>query len=488
MVLVPIVLLLFVRRRRLRLVLFFFFQAEDGIRDKLVTGVQTCALPIYRRRRAYRRSRPPQRGRGAGAAAHAERNAGKDRADGHARPARRGGGQGAPAARQGTAHVTLTNLAVRNAFLRNPTRSVLTVLGVMVTAVAFLFLRTILTAWYASSEASAADRIVTRNAISLTQSLPLSYGSRIAQVPGVTRVTWSNWFGGIYKDWRDFFAQFAIDARSALEVFDIRFVQGSEADFLGDRNACIVGQGLAEKFGWRAGDTVPLFSEIYPGDWKFRISRIVEGTDDASIANTMYFHWARLNEGLPDRIKDTVGVFTSKVSNANDSPRVVRDIDALFANSDAETHTETERAFRLQFVRGSSAILTALQIVSGVILVIMALILGNALAMGLRERTGEVGVMRAIGFLPRHVRALAFGEGAMLGALGGVLGCLLARPVLHAVGKFAASIGFLSNVSYTVTTALATAAVAAIIGAAASALPAVQAARMEIVNALRRQE
>jgi len=177
-----------------------------------------------------------------------------------------------------------------------------------------------------------------------------------------------------------------------------------------------------------------------------------------------------------------------KVANANDSPRVIREIDALFANSDAETHTETEKAFRLQFVSGSSAILTALQVVSGVILVIMALILGNTLAMGLRERTGEVGVMRAIGFLPRHVRALAFGEGAMLGALGGVLGCLLARPVLHGVGKFAASIGFLSNVSYTPITALATAVVAASIGAAASALPAVQAARMEIVNALRRQE
>src|SRR3989442_16027402 len=118
---------------------------------------------------------------------------------------------------------------------------------------------------------------------------------------------------------------------------------------------------------------------------------MVEGPDPARTENTFFSHWPRLNEGLPDRIKDTVGVLTSKVSNANDSPRVVRDIDALFANSDAETHTETERAFRLQFVRGSSAILTALQIVSGVILVIMALILGTALAMGLRGRTGEVG-------------------------------------------------------------------------------------------------
>jgi len=384
--------------------------------------------------------------------------------------------------------MTLAGLSVRNAFIRNKTRTFLTVLGVVITAVAFLFLRTVLTAWYASSEASSADRVVARNAISITQPLPLAYATRIAQVPGVTRLTWSNWFGGIYKDRKNFFAQFAIDAASALEVFDIRFVQGSKQDFLADRNSCIVGKGLAEKFGWKVGDMVPLFSEIYPGDWKFRIAGVVEGADDASIANTMYFHWARLNEGLPDRIKNSVGVFTMKVANADDSPAVIRQIDSLFANSDAETHTETEKAFRLQFVSGSSAILTALQVVSVVILAIMALILGNTLAMGLRERTGELGAMRAIGFLPGHVRWLAYREGAMLGALGGLIGCLLARPLIHGVGRTAASIGFLSNVSYTTTTAVATVAVATILGAVAAALPAVQAARMEIVNALRRQE
>jgi putative ABC transport system permease protein len=384
--------------------------------------------------------------------------------------------------------VTLAGLSVRNAFLRNKTRTFLTVLGVVITAIAFLFLRTVLTAWYASSEASSADRVVARNAISITQPLPLSYAARIAQVPGVTRVTWSNWFGGIYKDRKNFFAQFAIDAPTALEVFDIRFVQGSKQDFLADRNSCIVGKGLADKFGWKLGDMVPLFSEIYPGDWKFRIAGVVEGADDASIANTMYFHWARLNEGLPDRIKNNVGVFTMKVANANDSPAVIRQIDNLFANSDAETHTETEKAFRLQFVSGSSAILTALQVVSVVILIIMALILGNTLAMGLRERTGELGAMRAIGFLPGHVRWLAYREGAMLGALGGLIGCALAQPIIHVVGRFAAGVGFLSNVSYTTSTAAMTVGVATVLGAAAAALPAVQAARMEIVNALRRQE
>ena len=270
--------------------------------------------------------------------------------------------------------MTLPGLTLRNAFLRNKTRSFLTILGVVLSAVAFLFLRTILTAWYASAEASSADRIVTRNAVSLINPLPLSYAARIAQVPGVTKLTWSNWFGGIYKDRKNFFAQFAIDGPSALEVFSLRFLHGSKQDFLADRNSCLVGKGLAQKYGWKVGDTIPLFSEIYPGDWKFRVAAVIEGTDDQSVANVMYFHWARLNESLPPNRKDTVGLFTTTVANASESPRVIRDIDALFANSDNETHTETEKAFRLSFVTGSGAILSALEAVSGVILIIMALL------------------------------------------------------------------------------------------------------------------
>jgi putative ABC transport system permease protein len=384
--------------------------------------------------------------------------------------------------------MTLTGLALRNAFLRNKTRSSLTVLGVVISAIAFLFLRTLLTAWYSSAEASSADRVVTRNAISIINPLPLNYAQRIAQVPGVTKVTWSNWFGGIYKDRKNFFAQFAIDPPTALEVFSIRFLAGDKRDFLSDRNTCIVGKSLAEKYGFKVSDTIPLFSEIYPGDWKFRVAGIIEGTDDASIGNTMYFHWARLNDSLPERIKNTVGVFTSTISNANDSPRVIREIDALFANSDNETHTETEKAFRLQFVTGSGAILSALEAVSGVILVIMALILGNTLAMGLRERTSELGAMRAIGFLPKHVRLLGLSEGALLGALGGLIGVILARPILTGFGRAMAQFGFLSNVGFKASTAIATVIVAGIIGAAASAFPSVQAARLPIVDALRRQE
>jgi putative ABC transport system permease protein len=384
--------------------------------------------------------------------------------------------------------MTLTGFALRNAFLRNKTRSFLTIAGTVVAALAFVFLRTVLSAWYADSESSASDRIVTRNAISITQPLPLSYRDRIAQVRGVTKVTFSNWFGGIYKDPRNFFAQFALDGKTALDVFNIRFVQGSREAFLDDRNSCIVGKTLAKTYDFKIGDTIPLQGDIYPGDWRFKVAGLIESPEDQSVANTMYFHWQRLNEGLDDRRKNQVGIYTMTVANAADSPRAIRDIDALFANSDNETHTETEKAFRLQFVTGSSAILGALQAVSVVILAIMALILGNTLAMGLRERTSELGAMRAIGFLPRHVYLLAVSEGALLGFSGGLLGILVSKPVLNGFGRVMASMGFLSNMGFKLDTAILTVGTATVLGALASAWPAWSAGRMDVVTALRRQE
>jgi putative ABC transport system permease protein len=384
--------------------------------------------------------------------------------------------------------LTLARLALRNAFLRNKTRSFLTVLGTMVAALHFVFLRTVLAAWYASSDASAADRLVTRNAISIIQPLPLSYRDRIANVQGVTKVTFSNWFGGIYKDPKNFFAQFAIDPKTALDVFSIRFVAGSKEAFFEDRNSCIVGKRLADRFGFKIGDVIPLASEIYPGDWRFKVAGLVEGTDDASVANTMYFQWQRLNEGLPQGRKDLVGVYTVTVADAAISPEVTRKIDGIFANSDYETRTETEKSFRLQFVQGSAAILYALEALSGVILVIMALILGNTVAMGLRERTPEIGAMRAIGFLPKHVRAISVIEGALLGVVGGLIGVLLATPFLIGFGKLVSGMGFLTGVGFKPGTAALTLGSAGLIGALASALPAWNAGRMQVVDALRRQE
>ncbi len=271
-------------------------------------------------------------------------------------------------------------------------------------------------------------------------------------------------------------------------MFNIRFLQGTKEDFLSDRNSSIVGKKLAIRFGFKLGESLPVQGDIYPGDWQFRIAGIVDSPDDDSLANSMYFHWKRLNETVRPGLKDMVGVYTVTVADAGRSSEVIRQIDSLFANSEYETHTETEKSFRLQFVKGSEAILVALEAVSGVILLIMALILGNTLAMGLRERTPELGAMRAIGFLPKHVRAISIAEGVLLGIAGGALGVGLSQPILTGFGKFLSSLGFLTGISFKPGTAAVTLVCAAAIGALASAFPAWQAGRMAVVNALRRQE
>ena len=383
--------------------------------------------------------------------------------------------------------MTLSTLALRNALMRNPLRSSLTVAGTMMAALAFVFLRTILAAWYSSSEASSADRVVTRNAISITQSLPLSYVERVKQIPGVTAATWQNWFGGVYIDQKHFFARWAVDPTSAIEVFGLRVTEGSKDEFIADRNSCLMGSKIARQYGFKLGDTVPLQGDIYPGDWRFKIAGMVEA-DDASVAQSMFFHWARVNDDLPERRKDQVGVITSRIADAANSPKVVKAIDDTFANSDNETHTETEKAFRLSFVSGSSAILGALQAVSFVILIIMALILGNTLAMGLRERTAEMGAMRAIGFLPKHIVTLTLFEGAVLGLLGGLLAMVVANPMLNAMGAVLEGFGFLSGVRFSAMTGALTLGSTLGIGLAASAVPAWSGSKMEVVAALRRQE
>jgi putative ABC transport system permease protein len=383
--------------------------------------------------------------------------------------------------------VNLPRLALRNALARNPTRASLTILATAAAAIGFLFLRTVLSVWYSSSEASASDRVITRNAISFTQPLPLAHVEKVKQVPGVTSVTFSNWFGGVYKDPKYFFARYAVDARSATEVYELKYVEGSRAAFEQDRNSCLLGKNLAEKYGIKIGDEVPLQGDIYPGEWRFKVAALIEA-EDASIASSMFFHWTRLNDGLPEARKNQIGVITSKVARADDSPRVIKAIDEVFANSPFETRTETEKSFRLGFVSSSAAILSALEALSYVILVIMALILGNTLAMGLRERTAELGAMRAIGFLPWHVAALSMSEGAILGLLGGLCAVAISKPLLTTFGRFMNSLGFLSGIGFQPGAAALTLSLSVLLGVLAAAWPALSAARLPVTDALRRQE
>jgi putative ABC transport system permease protein len=376
-------------------------------------------------------------------------------------------------------------LTLRSAF-RNPLRTSLTALGAAIAIVAFLFLRTFIAAYYVGLEAAAEDRLVVRNKISITFPLPLAYKEKLKGVTGVREVSWGSWFGGYYKDPKDFFAQVALDAKTAFEVYPEFLLSPAEKQaFEEDRAGAVVGDLLADKYGWKVGDRVTLNGTIYPGTWDFTIRGIYRGRDKATDRQQFLFHWALLNEKSEAAQKDQVSWFILRVDPGTP---VAPTVDAMFKNSLAETRTETEKQFQLSFLSMTETVVLAIRIISYVVLVILILILGNTLAMATRERTREYAAMRAIGFTPGHITRLVLGEGFVVGGLGAALGLLLAPPILTFFADiFQRQLGsFLGAFELSPVAAAAAVGVSMGGGMLAAALPAVQASRLRIAEALRR--
>ncbi len=382
-------------------------------------------------------------------------------------------------------------LVVKSAF-RNRLRSLLTAFGVAIAIIAFLFLRTVISAWHAGAERAAADRLVVRNKISIIFPLPTAYFQKVKNVPGVTEATWANWFGGVYKDPRNFFAKFAVDADSYQRVYpELQLPPEEQKAWMGDRTGCIIGEELAAKYSWKVGDEIPLAGDIYPGDWKFTIRGIYHPPQGSSIdKRTMFFHWKYLDERMPEGRKNQLGVVIVRVADVQQSTSVASTIDKLFDNSPAETRTETERAFQMSFLSMVSAMLVAIEAISGVVLAILLLILGNTMAMATRERTTEYAVLRAIGFRPSHIVRLVLGEGLVIAGTGVALGLGMAPAILRIAGQaFQRVVGaFLGSFVVQPGPAIAAVAVALLGGMLAAAVPAWRAGRMRLVDALRRVE
>ncbi|HZS40836.1 MAG TPA: FtsX-like permease family protein [Polyangia bacterium] len=380
-------------------------------------------------------------------------------------------------------------LIVKSAF-RNRLRTTLTAVGVAIAIVAFLFLRTFISAWYAGVESSSSDRMVVRNKISIIFPLPIAYLDKIKQVPGVEEVTYQNWFGGIYIDEKNFFAQFASDDGLFKLYPEATTPPEQMQAYMNDRTGALVGQHLAEKYGWKIGDTVTLKGAIYPGDWKFTIRGIYTSTSKTFDVSTMFFHWKYFNEAIPERLQNQIGIAIVKIKSGVDSAQVASAIDKTFVNSLAETRTESEKQFQLEFISMASAVIDAIQVVSFVVLIILMLILGNTLAMATRERTTEYAVMRAIGFRPAHVVWLVLGEGFVIAAVGVALGLAMAAPVLKTFAQiFEKQLGaFLGSFDLDPKVIALAVAVALGLGMLASVIPAWRSGRLKIVDALRRIE
>ena len=378
------------------------------------------------------------------------------------------------------------SMILRNA-LRHKLRSLLTLLGLVVAILAFGLISTVVGAWYANSEAASNARLVTRNAISLAFSVPISYQQKIRAVEGVKDITYANWFGGVYKDPKNFFPQFAIDPESYLRIYrDYLLPPDDLRNFIRDRKGCVVGRRLADTYGFKVGDQVTMKGTIFPGDWEFTVRGIYDGREPKTDTAQFFFHWELLNETMKQKFPrraNYVGVYVVEITNPDEAAAVSQGIDQIFKNSAWETLTETEQAFQLGFVSMIEAIVVAIRLMSYVVIVIILAVMANTMAMTARERLSEYATLKALGFRPAHVAALIFGESLTLAAIGAVIGIALTFP---AARGFSALTGTLFPTMQVADTTVVRQVISAlVVGVLAAVLPAWRAAHVKIVDGLR---
>lgn len=390
--------------------------------------------------------------------------------------------------------MTLVGLAARN-LLRNKARTALTMLGVAIAILTFVMLRTLIYAWTSASEFAQKDRIVTRHKITFVMTLPKRYIDDVRQMPQVKHATWANWFGGKDpKHDREFFGTFAVDSKSYFDVYsEMSLPQGQLEAWKEDRSGAIVGEALAAKMGYKIGDRITLESGIFPtppdAPWNLTVRGIYTATAKSIDKSSLLFHWDLVNEAQPPNRRDQIGWIVSRVNTPKDAAGIGLAMDKVFDNKDTQTLSQDEGTFNASFLAGVSAILDALNVVALVILVIMALVLGNTVAMGVRERTNEYGVLRAIGFLPKHIVMFIIGEGMLIGLLGGALGLVLAYPfVERGMGRWLEeNMGsYFPYFRINPSDAIAGLSLAVLLGALAGMVPAYGASRLKVTDALRR--
>jgi putative ABC transport system permease protein len=388
--------------------------------------------------------------------------------------------------------VTLTGLAFRN-LSRNRFRVVLTVLGVAVAILTFVLLRTVVESWTSGAQLAAKDRVVTRHKVTFVMTLPKHYYDVVSTAPHVKKATFANWFGGKDPNHdREFFATLGVDTNTYFDVYPELSVSPEVlAAWKEDRKGAIIGDLLAKKLGWKVGDRINLQSGIFGGDWQFDIVGIYTATAKSVDRQTFLFHWDLLNEAIPagSAARDQVGWIVSKVDDPSHAADVGVSIDKIFDEKDTQTLSADEGSFNASFLAGFSAVLRAVDIISLVILVIMMLILGNTIAMGVRERTNEYGVLRALGFLPKHIATFVLSEAMFLGLFGGLLGVALAYPIVdRGLGGWLLENmgGMFRRFGVEPLTAVLAVFLAIGLAAAAAIIPANNARRLRVIDALRR--
>ncbi len=386
---------------------------------------------------------------------------------------------------------------------RNKRRTILTLLSVVIGLFLFCLLRGVLDTLAASIQVGSEARLVTRSSISLVIPLPPSYRDRIAAVPGVSNVSYGNWFGGQDPvDPGNFYAQFAVDADTYMPIYrnDVEIVAADRpqvevamppgvdpklAAFMTERNACVVGEKLFKRMGWKMGQTVNVNGTIFPGTWPFVIRAVYHAKDPAFGEESLLFHWEYLSErGMGGQ--GQVGWYVLELTDPSHAGDVTRAVDRQFENSAAQTRTETERAFQAGFISMYGNVPFAIGVVGLAVVFAILLVAANTMMMAIRERTAEVGVMKTLGFDDQTIFNIVLAEGAIITLGGGIVGALLAKFALEGSGFNAG--GLLPPMTVSWTTVAIGVGIALLMGATSGLIPAWQVSKLRIVDALRRVE
>jgi putative ABC transport system permease protein len=328
-----------------------------------------------------------------------------------------------------------------------------------------------------------ADRLIVINRVSLMQPLPISYRDRLLQIPGVTAVTFATWFGGVYQDERNFFPQMVIDPDSWLRIYpEFRVSDAEWGEFMKDRQGCLAGETTAKRFGWKIGDRIPIKGTYLPGVWEFNLRGIYRGARPDDDTTQFWLRRDYFEEKAPAYWKGLVGWYIVKVANLNAAPRVIAAIDEDFSNSPWETKTETEKSFAAAFVKQIGNIEFLILSIGAVVFFTLLLVTGNTMAIAVRERTGELAVLKTVGFGDALVLWMVLGESLFLSLVGGTLGVLAAKAVAPGLSNFM----YGARIYLPVPDLALGIALGLVAGAMAGVLPAVSAMRLKVVDALRR--
>ena len=371
--------------------------------------------------------------------------------------------------------------------LRNRRRSLLTILSIA----ASLCLLGVLMALYHAfffTEATPeqALRLITRNRVSIANVMPMSYKDKIRAVDGVREVMVMQWYGGVYKDARDmknFFGRFAVEPEQLFTMYtEYRIPEDQKQAFLRERTACVMGRPLADRLGLKIGDRITLMGDIFPGNLEF----ILRGIYDARRDNeNMFFHHKYLMESLPAGRRDFAGTFMILADSPQSVPRIAQTVDEMFRNATQQTKTDTEKAFELSFLSYLGNVKLFLLSICGALTFTILLVSANTMAMSVRERVREVGILKTLGYTPGAILGIILAEAVTIALIGGVIGLGLASLICGALRQSPTTFVDLKALEIPVSVGALCLLVAALVGLLSCAVPAWSASRRSIIDSLR---